>query len=50
MTCRLPKKFLWNFKEVALSYLFDIGGLVAGFMIAVHFGIFQLHRPIIAAN
>jgi mgtE-like transporter len=30
------------FKEVALACLFDVGGLVAGFMIAVQLGIFTL--------
>ncbi|MCW4028159.1 MAG: magnesium transporter [Candidatus Bathyarchaeota archaeon] len=30
------------FKETAVACLFDIGGLVAGFMIAVQLGIFQL--------
>jgi hypothetical protein len=30
------------FKETALAGLFDIGGLIAGFMIAMQLGIFQL--------
>lgn len=30
------------FKETALACLFDIGGLIAGFMIAVQLGVFQL--------
>ncbi len=36
------KSFLGMFKETALACLFDIGGLVAGFMIAVQLGVFQL--------
>ena len=36
------------FKETALACLFDIGGLIAGFTIAVQLGIFQLQPWVIA--
>jgi mgtE-like transporter len=38
----LSKSFFGMFKETALAGLFDIGGLIAGFMIAMQLGIFQL--------
>jgi mgtE-like transporter len=38
----LSKSFSGMFKETALACLFDIGGLIAGFMIAVQLGVLQL--------
>lgn len=34
--------FFGMFKETALACIFDLGGLIAGFMIAVQLGVFQL--------
>ena len=36
------KSFFGMFKETSLACLFDVGGLFAGFMIAVQLGVFQL--------
>ena len=38
----LSKSFFGMFKETALACLFDIGGLIAGFTIALQLGVFQL--------
>lgn len=38
----LSKSFFGMFKETALACLFDFGGLIAGFTIALQLGVFQL--------
>jgi mgtE-like transporter len=38
----LSKSFFGMFKETALACLFDVGGLIAGFTIALQLGVFQL--------
>jgi cation transporter-like permease len=36
----ISKSFVRLLKETSLAYIFDIGGLLAGFMVATQFGIF----------
>ena len=38
----LSNSFFGMFKETTLACLFDIGGLIAGFAIALQLGVFQL--------
>lgn len=38
----MSKSFSGMFKETSLAYLFDIGGIFAGFMVASQLGVFQL--------
>jgi mgtE-like transporter len=38
----ISKSFWGMFKETSLAYIFDIGGLLAGFMVASQLGVFRL--------
>jgi mgtE-like transporter len=38
----LSKSFFRMFKETSVAYFFDLGGLLAGFMVALQLGVFRL--------
>lgn len=42
------KVFSQTFKEALIAYSFDFGGLIAGFIVAVYFGVFQYYPWAIA--